>query len=72
MFSIPIPPLLALGFLIGLVLLLLGYRENADLVKRNHRMGSGLIIIGIMVPISPLSWYVYWILTSGLVLGLLD
>jgi hypothetical protein len=71
MFSIPIPPLLALGFLIGLVLLL-GYRENADLVRRNHRMGSGLIIIGIMVPISPLSWYVYWILTSGLVLGLLD
>jgi hypothetical protein len=72
MFSVPIPPLLALGFLIGIVLFVLGYRENVDLVKRSHRMGLGLIIIGIMIPISPLSWYGYWVLTSAMVLGFLD
>ncbi|MFW9806999.1 MAG: hypothetical protein ACFFFK_09755 [Candidatus Thorarchaeota archaeon] len=72
MFTIPIPPLLALGFLIGIVLYVLGYREQTVLTRRYHLMGLGLIIIGIMIPISPLSWYLYWFLTSVLILGLID
>jgi len=64
MFAIPIPPLLAIGFLIGIILLALGYR-NQD----NRQMGIGLMIIGFMIPVTPISWYVYWIVTRGLVLG---
>ncbi len=59
MVSISIPPLLALGFLIGMVLLILGYREEINLRRRNLLMGSGLGIIGIMVLLTPLSWFLY-------------
>lgn len=67
-----LPPLLALGFLIGIILLLLGYRENTDFTRRQHLMGLGIIIIGIMIPVTPSSWYGYMIVTSGLILGLLE
>ncbi|MFW9817745.1 MAG: hypothetical protein ACFFEW_17645 [Candidatus Thorarchaeota archaeon] len=72
MFTIPIPPLLAIGFLTGIILFVLGYREHTDTSRRHHLMGSGLIVIGIMIPLSPISWYLYWILTSILILGLID
>ncbi len=72
MFTVPIPPLLALGFLIGIILLVLGYRENADLTRRNHLMGLGLIIIGIMIPVTPATWYGYLVVIHGLVLGLTE
>lgn len=72
MFVVPIPPLLALGFLIGTILLVLGYREDSDLTRRHHLMGLGVVVIGIMIPVCPLSWYGYWIVTSGLVLGLIE
>ena len=66
------PPLLALGFLIGIILLVLGYREKIDLTRHQHLMGLGIIIIGIMIPVTPLTWYGYFIVTSGLILGLLE
>ncbi|MHA2300153.1 MAG: hypothetical protein ACXACD_04275 [Candidatus Thorarchaeota archaeon] len=72
MFVIPIPPLLALGFLIGIIILVLGYREDSDLTRRYHLMGLGVVVIGIMIPVTPLSWYGYWMVTSGLVLGLVE
>ena len=72
MFTVPIPPLLALGFLIGFILLVLGYRENADLTRRNHLMGLGLIIIGIMIPVTPATWYGYLVVIHGLVLGITE
>lgn len=71
-FTIPIPPLLALGFLIGIILLVLGYREKADLTRHQHLMGLGIVIIGIMIPVTPLSWYGYQMVTIGLILGLLE
>ncbi|MFW9886660.1 MAG: hypothetical protein ACFFER_00655 [Candidatus Thorarchaeota archaeon] len=57
MFAVPIPILLALGFLIGFVFLVLGYREESDLIRRNHLLGLGIVILGIMIPVTPLSWY---------------
>ena len=67
MVVIPIPPLLAIGFLIGIIILVLGYR-NQD----GRQMGIGLMIIGIMIPVTPGSWYAYWMVTMGLVLGLVE
>ncbi len=72
MFTVPIPPLLVLGFLIGVILLLIGYRENTDLTKRNHLIGLGLIIIGIMIPTTPITWYGYLMATTMFVLGLVE
>lgn len=67
-----IPPLLALGFLIGIILLVLGYREKTNLTRHQHLMGLGIMIIGVMIPVTPLSWYGYLIVTSGLILGLIE
>ncbi|MHA2071807.1 MAG: hypothetical protein ACW985_08480 [Candidatus Thorarchaeota archaeon] len=72
MFAVPIPMLLALGFLIGIVILALGYREGSDMARRHRLIGLGVIIIGIMIPATPISWYGYWIVTSELVLGLIE
>jgi hypothetical protein len=43
MFVIPFPPLLALGFLIGIILLVLGYMEKTDPIRHQHFMGLGII-----------------------------
>ncbi|MHA2005622.1 MAG: hypothetical protein ACW975_14660 [Candidatus Thorarchaeota archaeon] len=72
MFTVPIPMLLALGFLIGFAILALGYRERSDMTRRHHLMGLGAVITGIMIPVTPISWYGYWIVLSGLVLGLIE
>ena len=72
MFSIPIPVLLALGFLIGIILLVLGYMEKTDPTRHQHLMGLGIIIIGIMIPITPLSVYGYLVLVRGLILGIIE
>ena len=73
MFSINIPALLALGFLIGILLVAIGYREKANLVLRAHRIGLGTIIIGIMIPATPLAWYGSLGLRTGIIiLGILD
>lgn len=67
-----LPPLLALGFLIGIILIVLGYREKTDPTRHQHLMGLGIIIIGIMIPVTPLSWYGSHIVTIGLILGLIE
>ncbi|MFX1260474.1 MAG: hypothetical protein ACFFAZ_00160 [Promethearchaeota archaeon] len=73
MFSVNIPALLALGFLIGILLVAIGYRERETLVLRAHRIGLGIIIIGIMIPTTPLTWYISLELIAGIViLGILD
>jgi hypothetical protein len=72
MFVIPFPPLLALGFLIGIILLVLGYMEKTDPIRHQHFMGLGIIIIGIMIPITPLSVYGYLVLVRGLILGIIE
>jgi len=59
-FGVSMPSILILGFLIGVILIILGYRERQDLVRRNHQIGLGTIIVGIMIPVTPLSWYIYW------------
>jgi hypothetical protein len=72
MFVVPIPPLIAFGFLIGIVLFVLGYRETEGSLRRYHLMGLGIVVIGIMIPVTPLSWYGYWVLTAALVLGITE
>jgi len=68
MFSINIPSMLIFGFLIGIVLLILGYRERTDIRRRNRFIGSGLSIIGIMILLTPLSWFLYLAYIYGTVI----
>ncbi|MFQ5832118.1 MAG: hypothetical protein ACE5H4_05420 [Candidatus Thorarchaeota archaeon] len=42
------------------------------LIRRNHLMGAGIAIVGFMIPVTPLSWYGYWVITTGLILGMVE
>ncbi|MFW9927111.1 MAG: hypothetical protein ACFFDM_10105 [Candidatus Thorarchaeota archaeon] len=70
--SVNMPSLLVIGFLIGIILIILGNRELEDLARRNRLMKTGISIVGIMIPITPISWYGYWVWTSGTVLTVVD
>lgn len=72
MFAVFMPSVLVVGFLIGIVLLVLGYLEDEDRPRRNRLMGLGTIVIGIMILVTPISWYGYWVLTAALVLGIVE
>ena len=67
-FGVSMPGILATGFLIGVILIILGSRENQNLERRNHLIGLGTIVIGIMIPVTPLSWYLYWVGIIGLLI----
>lgn len=67
MFVVNIPSLLVLGFGIAILFLVLGFRERADFSKRSMFIRIGLDLLGLMVIVTPLSWYGTWALTSGLV-----
>jgi len=66
MSTVSIPGLLIMGFGIALVFLILGYREGADISKRRRFTGIGLDLLGLMMIVTPLSWYGMWAITSGL------
>jgi hypothetical protein len=67
MLTVSIPGLLMMGFGIALVFLILGYREKADISKSRRLIGIGLDLLGLMVIVTPLSWYGMWAITTGLV-----
>lgn len=72
MFAVNIPSLIIIGFLIGIILIIVGNRERDDMSRRNKFLRSGIIVVGIMIPVTPISWYGYWALSSSVTLMLLD
>lgn len=72
MVSVNIPVLLAIGYLIGIVLIIIGYRETEDLARRTRLLRIGILIVGVMIPVTPISWYAYWIIATGMILVLID
>ena len=64
MVSVNMPSLIILGFLIGIILIILGNREKDDMSRRNSLLKSGILVVGIMIPLTPISWFGYWVLTS--------
>jgi drug/metabolite transporter (DMT)-like permease len=65
MVGISMPGLLAIGYVVALVLLFLANREREDLNRKSILAKSGVILIGIMIAITPLSWYGYYAATDG-------
>jgi len=56
-FIINVPALLMIGFAIAVLFLVIGYRERVDLSKRERSIRIGLVLLGLMVIVTPLSWY---------------
>ncbi len=51
---LPILPLLIMGWMIAIILLVLGVVR-----KKNKLTGTGICLIGIMTVVTPLTWYGY-------------
>jgi hypothetical protein len=57
MVAINIPSLLALGFIIAILLIYYGRGKGTSNPSYFSLIGSGIILLGIMVVMVPLSWY---------------
>ena len=66
-FIIYVPALLMIGFVIAVLFLVLGYRERVDLSKRERSIRIGLVLLGMMVIVTPFSWYGYLAIVAGAV-----
>lgn len=65
MFGLSLPSLLALGFSVAVVLLMMGYRETQLPNRANALFRAGLILLGVMIALTPILWYSTWALPSG-------
>jgi len=71
--AVSLPALLALGFIVGLVLLGLGLLEVKKAKRRAHLIAAGATLLGVMTVVTPLTWYGYWAFLVGVVvMGLGD
>jgi Ca2+/Na+ antiporter len=61
------PALLALGFIIGIVLVVVGLLEQKNRTRRAHLMAAGVLLLGIMSIVTPLLWYGYPAFLTGVV-----
>jgi uncharacterized membrane protein len=66
--TVSVPAVLAVGFIIGIVLLVVGLLEQKDRTQRAHLTGAGALLLGIMTVATPLLWYGCWPLLTGSVI----
>jgi len=66
--GVNLPALLIIGFVIAVMVLILGFVEKKNHLKKRRLMAAGAILLGIMVDAVPLTWYGYWAITMGSIL----
>ena len=64
--AVSAPALLALGFIIGIVLVVVGLLAQKNRDRRAHLMAAGVLLLGIMSIVTPLLWYAYPAFLTGL------
>jgi Ca2+/Na+ antiporter len=70
--AVSAPALLASGFIIGIVLVVVGLLERKNRTRRAHLMAAGVFLLGIMTVATPLLWYGYPAWLTGVVVMTLD
>jgi len=65
--TVSLPALLALGFIVGLVFLVLGLLKAKQGKRRAHLIAGGATLLGVMTAVTPLTWYGYWAFLGGVV-----
>lgn len=63
--GVSMPALLILGFVIAIILLIFGFMEKKNPLRKKRLLAAGTILFGIMIVAVPLSWYGYWAIASG-------
>jgi uncharacterized membrane protein len=71
--GVSIPALLVLGFVLAVILLVMGYREKNLPDRANSFFRAGLVLLGAMTALTPILWYWTWAMPSGtLLMSVLD
>jgi hypothetical protein len=65
--AVSAPALLALGFIIGIVLAVVGLLEQKNRTRRGHLLAAGVLLLGVMSVATPLLWYGYPAFLTGVV-----
>jgi len=72
MFAISPVPILTAGFMIAILLIVIGFREKSDYSRKTRLMRAGGILLGLMIIATGLTWYGYLASTSSTPLALED
>lgn len=65
MFAISPVGILAFGFVIAILLIIIGFREKSDYSRKAGLMRAGGILLGLMMIATGLTWYGYLASTSS-------
>jgi len=72
MFVISPLGILAFGFMIAILLIIIGFREKSDYLRKVKLIRAGGILLGLMMIATGLTWYGYPASTSSMPLILED
>ena len=72
MFVISPVGILAAGFVIAVLLIIIGFREKSDYSRKVKLIRAGGILLGLMIIATGLTWYGYLAFTSSTPLALED
>jgi hypothetical protein len=72
MFSLNIPSILGIGFVIAILLIMIGYREKENIRRRVRYLRMGGVFFGIMVIVTGLTVYGYLVMVVSLIMFLQD
>ena len=72
MFGFSGPGILGIGFVIAILLIVIGFREKEDFLRKVRYVRSGGILFGIMIIVTGLIVYGYLVVTMSLSMTLQD
>jgi hypothetical protein len=72
MFGLSGPGILGIGYLIAILLIVIGYKEKEDIHKRVRYIRMGGVLFGIMIIVTGLTVYGYLVTVMFLVMTLQD
>jgi uncharacterized membrane protein len=72
MFGVSGVGILVVGFGIALLLIVIGFREKKDYLKRVRFLRAGGILLGLMFIVTGVTWYGYLVVTTSTPLTLGD
>lgn len=65
MFAITPVPILAAGFIVAILLIIIGFRERSDYSSKVRLIRAGGILLGLMMIATGLTWFGYLTSTSS-------
>ncbi len=68
MFGFSGPGILGIGFVIAILLIVIGFREKGDFLRKVRFVRAGGVLLGLMIIVTGVAWYGYLLMTTPLTL----